>query len=125
MTAAGLKVSVTDGEGRRLSTGPASGLASWLRRAAPPRARGHVAIALVSDKDMRQLNKIHRSVDRPTDVLSFPAGPWGAPGTKGRAKEPVFLGDLAIARGIAAAQATMALVLASARRRLKLRTVFI
>jgi probable rRNA maturation factor len=64
-----------------------------------------VAIALVSDNAMRQLNKIHRSVDRPTDVLSFPAGSWDVPGGQRQAKRPVFLGDLAIARGIAAAQA--------------------
>ena len=100
-----LRVSVTDGEGRRLSTGAASGLAAWLTRAAPRRARGHVAIALVSDKDIRQLNRLHRKVNRPTDVLSFPAGEWGSPRKRGRSPEPRFLGDLAIARGVAAAQA--------------------
>ena len=104
-SAAGLRVSVTDGEGRRLATGAASGLAAWLRRSAPRQARGHVAIALVSDKNMRQLNRLHRSVDRPTDVLSFPAGKWSAPRAKTTPGEAMFLGDLAIARGIAATQA--------------------
>lgn len=31
-----------------------------------------VSIHCVGDKKMRQLNRIHRGVDRPTDVLSFP-----------------------------------------------------
>ena len=50
---------------------------------------------------MRRLNREFRGKDKVTDVLSFPpgAGPE-APGPK-----PSFLGDLAIARGVAARQA--------------------
>jgi probable rRNA maturation factor len=33
---------------------------------------GHLAIELVSDERIRQLNREHRGLDRPTDVLSFP-----------------------------------------------------
>ena len=51
----------------------APGLAAWLRRAAPPRARGEVTVALVSDVRIRALNRTYRGKDYATDVLSFPA----------------------------------------------------
>jgi probable rRNA maturation factor len=43
---------------------------------------GHLAIALVGEDEMRRLNREHRGIDRPTDVLSFPvdeAGPIAGP----------------------------------------------
>jgi probable rRNA maturation factor len=91
----GLRVSVSDARGRRIARGPAPGLAAWLPRAAPVRAAGTVAIALVSDRTMRELNRRHRGVDRATDVLSFPG-------------DAGFLGDIAIASGVAARQARAA-----------------
>jgi probable rRNA maturation factor len=91
-----LHVSVTDALGRPLS---GSGLGAWLERAGPPRARGHVNVALVSDATMRRLNQRYRDVNKVTDVLSFPA----APVRKRRRGE--FLGDLAIATGLAGRQA--------------------
>jgi probable rRNA maturation factor len=33
---------------------------------------GHLAIALVSEDEIRELNREHRGVDEPTDVLAFP-----------------------------------------------------
>lgn len=45
-------------------------------------ADGHLAIALVGEQEMRALNRDHRGLDRPTDVLSFPvdeAGPSAGP----------------------------------------------
>jgi probable rRNA maturation factor len=33
---------------------------------------GHVALELVDEERMRELNRDHRDRDRPTDVLSFP-----------------------------------------------------
>ena len=83
-----LFVSVTDATGRPLS---ARGLGRWLAAAAPRRARGHVAVALLPDSQVRLLNRKFRRIDKPTDVLSFPAVPP--------------LGDIAIARGVAARQA--------------------
>jgi probable rRNA maturation factor len=80
-----------------------SGLGAWLSRAAPPGTRGHVAIALVTDPVMRRLNRQYRGADKATDVLSFPADAPGPP-SEALAKEG-FLGDLAIARGVAARQA--------------------
>ena len=50
-------------------------------------------IAFVSDKNIHKLNKQFRNVDKPTDVLSFPAG------------EETNLGDIAISIETAAAQA--------------------
>ena len=35
-------------------------------------ADGHLALALVGEERIRELNREHRALDRPTDVLSFP-----------------------------------------------------
>lgn len=79
------------------------GLAAWLRRVAPARARGAVTIALVSDARVCALNRAYRRKDAPTDVLSFAASgpPPGAPGRRD-------LGDIVIARGVARRQARAA-----------------
>ncbi len=92
-----LRVAVVDGNGRPAS---APGLARWLARVAPASARGCVSVALVSDVRIRGLNRRFRGVDRATDVLSFPAA--AAPGPGARLSG---LGDIVIARGVAARQA--------------------
>ena len=74
----------------------APGLARWLTNIAPARARGSVTIALVPDRRIRALNRQFRETDRPTDVLSFPAGERGR------------LGDIVIAIGVARSQARKA-----------------
>ena len=102
-------VSVTDGRGAAVNDG---GLGRWLARVAPSRARGEVAIALVSDARMRRLNRTYRRKDYATDVLSFPADrapvPWpagsGAPHAASRTPHRA-VGDLVIATGIARRQA--------------------
>jgi probable rRNA maturation factor len=103
-----LRVSVSDGRGRRVADG---GLARWLARVAPARARGEVAIALVSDARMRILNRSYRRRDYATDVLSF-AGPGSPPSRSarrrpGRTPDPGAraLGDIVIATGVAKRQA--------------------
>ena len=63
-----LRVTVTDGRGTAVRT---PGLAAWLARVAPARARGEVAIAIVSDTRMRALNRQFRRRDTATDVLSL------------------------------------------------------
>ena len=73
-----------------------SGLARWLRRVAPARARGHVTVAIAPDARVRALNRRFRRKNTATDVLSFPAG------------EPGQLGDVVIAAGVAARQARAA-----------------
>ena len=100
---AGLRVTVTDARGRSIARGPAAGLGGWLARTAPGRVRGSLTVALISDRAMRALNRSFRGRDRVTDVLSFPQGPdrrglaWAEPAP--------FLGDVAIARGMAGRQA--------------------
>ena len=96
-----LKVEVTCHTRRPIR---AVGLASWLSRVAPARVRGEVSVALVSDARVRALNRTYRGFDCATDVLSFPAAavvpiPGGSPS---------FLGDIAIAVGVAARQASAA-----------------
>lgn len=88
-----LNVVVTSPDGSRISP---RGLATWLRKAAPARARGEVTIALISDGRMRTLNRAYRGKDYATDVLSFPVG------------DEQFLGDIAIATGVAQRQADQA-----------------
>jgi probable rRNA maturation factor len=85
-----LTVVVTSPDGGRVS---ARGLASWLQKAAPARARGEVTVALISDQRMRTLNRAFRGKDYATDVLSFPV------------RDATFLGDIAIATGVAQRQA--------------------
>jgi probable rRNA maturation factor len=65
---------------------------------APASARGQVTLGLVSDRRIRTLNREFRGIDSATDVLSFPSGE-PAPGP---------LGDVLIARGVAARQARQA-----------------
>ena len=92
-----LRVLVSDARGRRLS---APGLAGWLRRVAPPRARGTVTVALVTDREIQSLNRRFRGVNSATDVLSFPADH--------RPLTTDHLGDIVIARGVARRQARSA-----------------
>jgi probable rRNA maturation factor len=96
-----LDVRVSDERGRPLR---ARGLAAWLAGVAPPRARGTVSIALVSDARVRALNRVYRRKDAATDVLSFPAGPI----ERRLRKAPLFLGDIVIAHGVAKRQARAA-----------------
>ena len=91
----GVAVSVVDERGRPAA---APGLAAWLRRVAPARARGAVSVALVSDRRVRELNRTYRRKDYATDVLSFTGEPSAL------SPEP-FLGEVVIARGVARRQA--------------------
>ena len=67
--------------------------------AAPASAVGVVGIAIVSDAERRRLNRRYRGIDRVTDVLSLTADSRVRPQSDG------FLGDLAIAKGVAGRQA--------------------
>jgi probable rRNA maturation factor len=93
-------VAVTDGRGRPIADG---GLARWLGAIAPASARGDVAVALVTDRHIRQLNRQYRGKDAPTDVLSFPADP--DPQSPVPEPRSPTLGDIVIATGVARRQA--------------------
>jgi probable rRNA maturation factor len=90
-------VAVSDGRGGAVRDG---GLARWLAAVAPSRARGEVAVALVTDARIRKLNAQYRRTDTPTDVLSFPASRDQEPAGRTRC-----LGDIVIATGVARRQA--------------------
>ena len=70
-----------------------TGLAGWLARVAPARAKGTMTVAIVPDDEVRRLNRKYRRKNSLTDVLSFPSG------------EPGDLGDVVIAAGVARRQA--------------------
>ncbi len=114
--AAALHVVITDAIGRPLGK---RALARWLEAVAPARARGEVTLAVVSDAEMRRLNRRFARADHATDVLSFPSDatpprraratrrgasePAGIPGR--RLAPPSHLGDIVIASGVATRQA--------------------
>jgi probable rRNA maturation factor len=114
-----LRVLVGDERGRPVA---APGLARWVARVAPSRARGSVGIAMVSDARIRQLNQRFRGIDHVTDVLSFPAESNFSPQSDFSSVSSVssvvesvpggvmerFLGDIVIARGVARRQARAA-----------------
>jgi probable rRNA maturation factor len=52
----------------------------------------HLAIAFVDEEEIRRLNREHRGVDEPTDVLSFPVD------ERAPAAGPRELGDVVICR---------------------------
>jgi len=60
-----------------------------------------VSILLAGDKDIRRLNQEFRSIDQPTDVLSFPQNADEDPCIP----EEIILGDIAVSLDIAKAQA--------------------
>jgi probable rRNA maturation factor len=93
----------------------APGLGAWLVRVAPARARGDIAIAIVSDARIRALNLQFRKLDKTTDVLSFPtADPRSSRlrRTAASARQaplgPRELGDVVIAEAVARRQARAA-----------------
>ena len=101
-----LRVLVAGEDGSPVS---APGLARWLERVAPARARGSVGVALVADARVRALNKRYRKRDYATDVLSFSYGPWGPTLERAFRSDPdPCLGDIVIARGVARRQARAA-----------------
>jgi probable rRNA maturation factor len=57
---------------------------------------GHLSVQLVSSERIRELNRTHRGVDEPTDVLSFPMD--GTESVTG----PRELGDVVICPQVAA-----------------------
>lgn len=65
--------------------------------------RASLSVLLCGDARMRALNRRFRRLDRPTDVLSFPA--FEAPESRAAARRGEFLGDIVIDVPYAARQA--------------------
>lgn len=63
-----------------------------------------ITIVLTTNDEVRELNRIYRDVDTPTDVLSFPAEAPPMP----MPDEPPYIGDTIIAYPYAAQQAAQA-----------------
>jgi probable rRNA maturation factor len=79
---------------------PPQSLVRFLRAAqAEVKLRGHVTVLLSTDAAIRRLNRRFRGIDKPTDVLSFPAEAFV------RNQEEIA-GDLAISVPTARRQAT-------------------
>jgi probable rRNA maturation factor len=59
---------------------------------------GHVAIEIVGEKRIHELNRDHRDKDKPTDVLSFPVDgeAIATDGPPPASEEPLELGDVVI-----------------------------
>ncbi|MGH7727607.1 MAG: rRNA maturation RNase YbeY [Vulcanimicrobiaceae bacterium] len=69
------------------------------------RPHDSVSLSFVGDTGIRRLNRDHRGVDRPTDVLSFPFHePFRAPDARRGAPE-ILLGEIVISLPTAARQA--------------------
>ena len=64
-----------------------------------PRHKFEVGVTVCGDAEIRELNREHRGVDSPTDVLSFPMLECGTPGVL------TMLGDIVISRDTAYRQA--------------------
>jgi probable rRNA maturation factor len=101
----------------KLDTAEFSRFASDLLSAAEEADGGEIAVAFVSDRRMRELNKFFRGKDVTTDVLSFPHEPHEFEAVQSESFSPVnyerdesrilkFLGDIVISAEQAAKQAS-------------------
>ena len=73
--------------------------------AAVGEAQASLSLSLVTDADMRIVNRDHRGKDRPTDVLSFAIDGEAAPATTGSHNPERLLGDVVISVETARRQA--------------------
>lgn len=90
---------------RRFAVDPPA-LACFLERIAAdvaPGDRRGATLRIVSDRNIRELNRRYRDKNRATDVLAFPADPVPAGLSSG--EEADYLGDLVVSAETAARQA--------------------
>jgi probable rRNA maturation factor len=71
-------------------------VAAALIEAGRPAAAGSVSVALLSNAEVRSLNKAFRGKDNATNVLSFPAAPTLS-AHRSASGPAAFLGDVALA----------------------------
>lgn len=65
-----------------------------------------LSVRLTSDDEVRALNAEWRSKDKPTNVLSFPMAEEDELGTAAQAGPELMLGDIILAKGVCAAEAS-------------------
>lgn len=65
-----------------------------------------VSVSIVNDKQIHELNRKYRNMDKPTDVLSFPLGEEGSYDTNPETGD-YLLGDIVISLETAERQATI------------------
>jgi probable rRNA maturation factor len=89
-----IEVLVQDGPGYSVLSVPAPGVERPARAALEAAGvdDAHLAVAFVDEEKIRTLNREHRGLDEPTDVLSFPIDEAGP------AAGPRELGDVVICR---------------------------
>ncbi len=100
-----IAVRVLDGAWKQALPAPAvkcRRFAAAALRAIDPLDAVELCIVLADDGFVRDLNRTWRGQDRPTNVLSFPAG---QPHPGGDAAEPTALGDVVVALGTTAREA--------------------
>lgn len=78
----------------------AAGMA-WSAAPARPSGPAEISILLADDAAVRALNRQHRGQDKSTNVLSFPIGD-----ADGGGDMPVMLGDVVLASGVVAREAS-------------------
>lgn len=64
-----------------------------------------ISVSFVDNKEIRNLNKLYRNIDKPTDVLSFPLGENGSY-DKNNETGAMLLGDVVISMETAVNQAS-------------------
>lgn len=72
---------------------------AWSAAATGASGPAEISILLAGDAAVRDLNRRHRGQDKPTNVLSFPIGDGGD-------GMPVLLGDVVLASGVVAREAS-------------------
>ena len=96
-----------DGEGRTVDAAPLEAFVAGAL-AAEGVEDGAVSLLLAGDELLWRLNREHRGVDAPTDVLAFPPGEGDAfPGGED-GEAPPYLGDVAVSVGSVRRQAAAA-----------------
>ena len=68
--------------------------------------KSEVSVMFTDDEEIHELNRLHRGVDRPTDVLSFPLGETGVYDTNPETGAKM-LGDIVISVEHALSQANL------------------
>lgn len=75
---------------------------AWSEVSGGAAGPAEISILLADDAAVRALNGRHRGQDKPTNVLSFPIGD-----ADGGAAMPVMLGDVVLASGVVAREASV------------------